>query len=93
MDKPVVCYECGCEMNNRPTPEGQYFRAGLTLQDGTRVWRDLDVSGLPEWHCPVCGLTVTDESRDAGYVFRFGEVFKDLIPLAMSPKNFAKEVS
>jgi len=89
-DASVMCYQCGCEMHERPTPEGSVAKAGLTLRDGTRVWRELDTAGLPEWHCDVCGLTVTDASRDEGYVYRYGLLFKDLIPLAMLPERISK---
>lgn len=85
----VTCHECGGGMSQRPTPDGEHVRAGLTLQDGTRVWRRLDVSGLPEWHCDHCGMTVTDESRDDGYVHRYATLFADLIPLAMHPATFS----
>lgn len=79
----VRCHQCGSQMQERPTPDGQVFDACLTLRDGAKVWREMDISGLPEWHCEVCDLRVTDSSRDKGYVYRFGVLFRDLIPLAM----------
>lgn len=85
MTEGVRCYQCGRQMKERLTPGGESVRAGLTMQDGTRIWRQLDVAGLPEWHCSMCGLSVTDESRDEGYVHRYAVLFKDLIPLAMKP--------
>lgn len=90
MSESVSCYQCGCDMKQRPTPDGEFVKAGLTLRDGTRIWRQLDTAGLPEWHCEICGLQVTDESRDDGYVYRYGVLFKDLIPLAMHPDWIAK---
>jgi hypothetical protein len=89
-EKPVKCYQCGCDMSIRPTPDGDVARVALTLRDGTVVRREMDIAGLPQWHCAICGLTVTDESHYVDWSFRFGTVFKDLIPLAMHPHNFAQ---
>lgn len=85
MPAGVRCYQCGRQMQERPTPDGEVGKACLTLGDGTKVWRDMDISGLPEWHCEGCDLRVTDGTRDEGYVRRWRVLFKDLTPLAMSP--------